>query len=134
MPASKYNFPIEKGTSFKLSLAHKESNGTPINLTGWCARLIWITDEGVTQTFLTTNTDYSVYKFTLDGVNGKLTLLLPATTTNNFSFLTAKYDIELQSPDDLYSGGGKYTIRLLSGVITIVPRNSEADTTFSCSP
>jgi hypothetical protein len=133
MPASKYNFSIEKGTSFKFALTHKEQDGTIIDLSNWCARLVWITDEGVTQTFLTTNTDYSVYKFTLDGPNGKLLLLLPANTTNSFYFQNAKYDLELQSPDDLYAGGGKYTIRLLSGAITIVPRNSESDSPFSCA-
>jgi hypothetical protein len=39
MAASKYDFAIEQGTSFRLSLIYKDVNNTPINLTGWCARL-----------------------------------------------------------------------------------------------
>ena len=124
MAASKYDFSIEQGTSFKISLIYKDSEGNPINLTNWCARLIWKTNNGNTQTFATDNLDYSVYKFTLDEPAGKLTLLIPADTTNSFNFTTAKYDLELQSPDDLYDGGGKYTTRLLFGTINLVKRNS----------
>lgn len=44
MAASKYDFSIEQGTSFKLSLRYKDAAGVPIDLTGWCARLIWKTN------------------------------------------------------------------------------------------
>lgn len=133
MAASKYDFSIEQGTSFKISLIYKDSEGNPINLTNWCARLIWRTNNGTTQTFSTDNLDYSVYKFILDEVAGKLTLLIPADTTNNFNFSTAKYDLELQSPDDLYDGGGKYTTRLLFGTINLVKRNSQVSTVLDCN-
>lgn len=134
MPASKYDFSIEQGTSFKLSLTYKDSNGTPINITNWCARLVWITDDGVTQVFSTHNTDYTLYKFTIDGPNGKLLLQLPAATTNTFTFLKSKYDIELESPDDMYVGGGKEIIRLLYGTIKIILRYSENNTLLECQP
>lgn len=133
MSASKYDFRIEQGTSFKLSLIYKDAEKNVIDLTNWCARLIWRTNSGTTNVFSTENTDYSIYKFTLDGPNGKLTLLLPATTTNNFDFTTAKYDLELSSPDDLYAGGGKYTIRILYGVISILKRNSQGNTALDCA-
>lgn len=133
MSASKYDFRIEQGTSFKLSLVYKDSEKNIIDLTNWCARLIWKTNNGVTNVFSTENTDYSIYKFSLDGPNGKLTLLLPASTTNNFDFTTAKYDLELSSPDDLYAGGGKYTIRILYGVISILKRNSQGSSTLDCA-
>jgi hypothetical protein len=116
MAASKYDFAIEQGTSFKLSLIYKDANGTPVDLTGWCARLVWKTN-----------------KFIIDDPNGKLTLMLPASTTNGFNFNTAKYDLELQSPDDIYSGGGKYTTRLLFGTINIVKRFSQAASSLECS-
>lgn len=132
MPASKYDFSIEQGTSFKLSLTYKDPNGTPKDITGWCARLIWITDEGITQAFSTNNNDYSIYKFTIDGPNGKLLLQLPASTTNLFTFLKAKYDLELESPNDMYIGGGKEIIRLVYGVIKIVLRYSENNTLPDC--
>lgn len=133
MSASKYDFRIEQGSSFKLSLVYRDSEKNVVDLTDWCARLIWKTNAGVTNVFSTENTDYSIYKFTLDGPNGKLTLLLPASTTNNFDFTTAKYDLELSSPDDLYAGGGKYTIRILYGVISILKRNSQGNAVLDCS-
>jgi len=132
MAASKYDFSIEQGTSFKISLIYKDQNSNPVDLTNWCARLVWKTNTNITQTFSSINQDISVYKFTIDPVAGKLTLMIPANTTNTFNFNTAKYDLELQSPDDLYSGGGKYTTRLLFGTINVVKRFSQSSQTLSC--
>jgi len=134
MAAGKYDFAIEQGTSFKISWIYKDQNGTPINLTNWCARLIWKTNLNATQVFHSENTDYSVYKFTIDDLNGKLTLLIPAATTNGFLFNTAKYDLELQSPDDLYAnGGGKYITRILFGTVSVVKRFSQNTSNLDCS-
>jgi hypothetical protein len=132
MAASKYDFAIEQGTSFKISLVYKDSNGNPINLTNWCARLVWKTNTNAFQTFSSKNTDYSLYKFTIDGVNGKLTLMIPASVTNTYTFSMAKYDLELQSPDDLYTSGGKYTIRPLFGTISFVKRFSQSLNELVC--
>lgn len=133
MPAAEYNFSVEQGSSFKLALVYKDDSGSPINITGWCARLIWKTNANITQVFTTENIDYSVYKFTIDGANGKLTLLFPASTTNSFAFTNAKYDLELQSDDDFYSEGGKYIIRILYGTVTILKRKSKTDTLLDCT-
>lgn len=132
MPASKYDFSIEQGTSFKLALTYKDSNQIPINITNWCARLVWTTEDEVTQIFSTTNTDYSVYKFQITGSQGKLLLQIPANTTNSFNFSKAKYDLELESPQDMYAGGGKEIIRLIFGTVKIITRFSENDTLLDC--
>lgn len=132
MAASKYDFSIEQGSSFKLSLVYKDENNNPIDLTNWCARLTWKTNTNTTQTFSTENIDYSVYKFSTEPLIGKLTLLIPASTTNSFNFNNAKYDLELQSDDDLYSGGGKYIIRLIYGTVSIVKRFSQSSTLLEC--
>lgn len=134
MAASKYDFNIEQGSSFKMSLVYKDNSGNPIDLTGWCARLIWKTNTNSTQTFSTENIDYSIYKFNIEPVIGKINLWIPAATTNNFNFSTAKYDIELKSDDDLYTGGGKSIIRLLFGTITIVKRYSQSSSLLECEP
>lgn len=133
MPASRYNFSIEQGSSFRMSLIYKDDLGNPINLTGYCARLTWTTSKGAVQNFSTLNVDYSVYKFSIEPVIGKLTLLIPASVTNNFMFETAKYDLELQSGNDLYNGGGKYTTRIIYGVITIIQRYSGIEVPLECS-
>lgn len=133
MAASKYDFTIEQGSSFKISLVYKDQAGNPIDLTDWCARLIWKTNTNSLQMFSSSNLDHSVYKFTIDPLAGKLTLMIPATTTNSFNFNTAKYDLELQSPDDLYNGGGKYTTRLLFGTVSIQKRFSQASQILDCA-
>lgn len=132
MAASKYDFAIEQGTSFKMSLVYKDANNNPINLTDWCARLTAKTNTGAMLVYTTENTDYDHYKFVIDPAVGKLTLMFPARTTNGFNFNIAKYDLELQSPDDLYDGGGKYTVRLLFGTITMAKRFSQGTALLDC--
>lgn len=133
MAATQYDFDIEQGSSFRFSLVYKDSSKNVIDLTGWCARMILTTTNNTTKVFSTINTDYNIYKFELDEPNGKLTLLIPSETTNTFNFKSAKYDLELTSPDDLYAGGGKYTTRILFGVINIIPRFSNSPQNLSCS-
>ena len=132
MSASKYDFIIEQGSSFRLSLVYKDDSGNPVDLTNWCARLVWKTNKNITQTFITTNLDYSLYKFTIDPLIGKLTLLIPPETTNDFTFESAKYDLELQTDDDLYVGAGKHIIRLLYGTATISLRYSKTPELLDC--
>lgn len=132
MSAAQYDFPVEQGSSFKICLVYKDKDKNIVDLTNWCARLTMKPNNGSTIIFDTTNVDYSTYKFTIDGENGKLTLLIPASTTNNWDFKVAKYDLEVQSPDDLYTGGGKYTSRILYGTITVVKRFSLSSTNMSC--
>ncbi len=133
MAASEHNFSIDQGSSFSLVLTNKDSDGNVVDITGYCARLIMTTSAGNTHIFDTENVDYSQYKFTIDGPLGKITLLIPASSTNAYTFNSAKYDLELQSPDDHYVGGGKYTERLLYGLITINKRFSKSTTLLDCS-
>lgn len=133
MAASKYDFSIEQGSSFRLSLIYKDKNSEIVDITNWCARLIWTTNNNVTQIFTTENNDPSLYSFDIDGPNGKITLLLPASITNGFNFSTAKYDLELRSDDDLYAGGGKQTTRILYGMVSILPRFSRASGLLECN-
>lgn len=132
MAATKYDFSIEQGTSFRLSITYRDSNKQPININNYCARLVWTTDTGVTQVFSSDNLDFTLYKFTIDGSLGKLTLMLPASITNSFNFGTAKYDLELKSDEDLYEGGGKQIARLLYGKVTLIKRNSRDTTEINC--
>jgi hypothetical protein len=128
MAASKYDFAIEQGSSFKISMVFKNSDGSLMDLSGWTARLMWKTNTNKTYIFTTTNLDYSVYKFFLDEESSNMVLLIPADTTETFNFSSAKYDLELQSPDNLYSPeGGNYNFRALYGVININKRFSKLD-------
>lgn len=140
MSAAQYNFSIERGSSFRLSLTYKDSNDNIIDITNWCARLIMTTKYksisqrslSTTKIYTSTNVDYTLYKFYIDGANGKIVFMLPSDVTNGFDFDTANYDLELQSPDEFYGDGGNYTMRLLYGVITINKRQSESDQALDC--
>jgi hypothetical protein len=133
MAAKKYDFSIEQGTSFKIAITYKDKNKNTIDISNYCARLIWTTDTGITQVFTTDNTDPSLYSFSIDGLNGKITLMLPASITNSFNFAVAKYDLELRSDADLYTGGGKEVSRLLYGTATLIKRNSKETSNLSCN-
>lgn len=131
MPASKNDFIIEQGASRKITIIYKDADGNPIDLSNWCARLTWKTNANTTTVFVSGHDSYD-YKFTIDGPNGKITILFPSDTTNSYTFNTAKYDLELQSPENFYTVGGKYTIRLLYGTITITKRYSQSNTELDC--
>lgn len=128
MAATKYDFSIEQGSSFKMSMIFKNNDGSLMDLTGWSAKLIWKTNTNKINIFSTDNIDHSVYKFTLDAPSSSMVLSIPANTTNAFNFSSAKYDLELTSPDTLYSPeGGNYTFRAIYGIVTIVKRFSKLD-------
>jgi hypothetical protein len=133
MAASEYNFPIEQGSSFRLGLVYKDSDGNVIDLTDYCARLTMKIGTDEYKIFSSLETNFDEYKFTIDGPQGAIDLLIPAATTNSYNFNSAKYDLELQSPQDLYSGGGKYTIRVLYGTISIIKRFSQSTILLDCT-
>jgi hypothetical protein len=132
MAASKYDFTIEQGSSYRLSLKYKDSEDNIIPLTGYCVRLVWKTNTGVVQTFHSNDTTNSDYSFYLDEEHGMINLLFSASYTNSLNFTNAKYDLELRSPQDLYDNGGKYTIRVLYGTIGIVKRFSQTTNLMDC--
>jgi len=131
MSAKIHNFLIEQGSSFRLSLTYKDNNNAPIDLTGYCARLIMKTNSGEQKIFNSGETN-SEYKFTIDAAQGVFTLLISASATNDYDFNSAKYDLEIQTPQDLYTGGGKYTLRILYGTVNIIKRFSQHSTALEC--
>lgn len=133
MAAIEYDFNITQGSSFKLTFIYKDKDGNPIDMTNWCARIIWTTNLNDIYIFSTENTNYSEYKFTLDGINGKTTLLIPACVTNEYNFSSARYDLEFQTDENVYPEGGKYTFKVLYGRAKIIKRYSKADICLECS-
>jgi len=132
MSAAQYDFKIEQGSSFGMSIVYKDGSGTPLDITDWCARIILKTNTNIAFNYSSLNTDHSEYKLTIDGPNGLINLQLPASSTNNFNFSSAKYDLELQSDEDFYAGGGKKTYRILYGTIAVVKRYSKSTDLLEC--
>lgn len=139
MAASKYDFAIEQGSSFKLTLVYKDASGTPIDLTNYCVRIIWKTSTGLLQTFSSNDPNSGgVYRLIVNDEVGKITWLIPSYITNQYNFNTTKYDLEIQSDDPFFGSGtemdgGKYTVRLLFGTIKIVKRFSESSSNLDCN-
>lgn len=134
MPAAEYNFPIEKGTAFVIAFEYRDDQQVPIDITNWCARIRWIEDQAenpIIRTF-TTNTQTSDYSFVIDPKLGKIILKIPASVTATYNFSNARYDFELQEPNDLYSGGGKKIFRILQGTVSLIARNVPGSDAFSC--
>tara|TARA_B100002019_G_scaffold288396_1_gene301937 strand:- start:115 stop:543 length:429 start_codon:yes stop_codon:yes gene_type:complete len=132
MPAAEYNFNIEKGTAFVISFEYKDDNELPINLTNWCARLRWKDNNDSIVTFNSNHTG-SDYEFVIDPLVGKISLRIPASVTAAYTFTSASYDLELQEPNDLYSGGGKKVFRILAGTINTIERNVADTDSFNCN-
>jgi hypothetical protein len=132
MPATKYDFNIEQGSSFEFMLNYKAPDGSSFNLTDWCARLTWRTNKRELYSFFTNNEDLENYKFVIIPEEGRLILQLPASVTNNFQFQSAKYDLELQSPVNIYENGGKKVERVLYGTINIISRFSQNPEVTTC--
>ena len=133
MAASLYDFNIEQGSSFKLTLIYKDANNNPVDIRNWCARITWTTNIGDTTTFTTENSDSSLYKFEIvNDDSGTIIWEIPADKTNLYTFKNAKYDFELQSATDIYTGGGKFTSRILYGTATILSRYSKSSSSLEC--
>lgn len=132
MAAGSYDFSIEQGTSFGLSIVYANSSGVPIDLSAFsCARMQWNTSLNEAKIFTTNNTNSGLYSFFFGSPlsSGIINFKIPATITAGYTFSSAVYDIELETTTEFYPGGGPQVIRLLQGNITILPEITK----ISCS-
>lgn len=107
MSAGIFNISLEQGTTFSLPLEVSQSNGTPMNLTGY-------TKRGQIRPFATSNVKYA--DFTISGsvdVSGSFHANLSAVETARIPAGLSYYDIEIESSD------GEVT-KLLRGTITTI--------------
>ena len=123
MPAANYNFTIEQGSSFAISFQYLDNEQTlltsPTGVQGYAEREDAIDPDTGTNRIRTfvTPTISAEYSFTTIPKEGKMILKIPANETATYDFNTANYDLELQEPNDLYSGGGKIVFRILQGIV-----------------
>lgn len=110
MSAAIYNFEIEQGTSLNKSVVWKDSNGVPVPLTGYTARMQireTIDSDEVLLELSTTNS-----KLVLTPAEGKVTLKFDPADTSGEYWTRGRYDLELTS-----STG--FVTRLLKGKVTL---------------
>jgi hypothetical protein len=126
MAAGKYSFTIEQGTTVDFEIQYKDSNGNPVNLTGYSGRMMirsnYADDSPTTYLTLSssrnpdgTGLNFSGSSGTKPPTSGSIGVYIAACTSSALTFTTAKYDLEI------YSGSGAcpYTVRLLEGNVSL---------------
>lgn len=109
--AGKYTFVMDQGSTWNTQMTWKIS-GTPVNLTGYTARMqARSTIDSTTTIFSWTS---GAGQLVLGGAAGTITLNIADTITSTYPDGTYVYDLEVES-----AGGD--TTRLLQGTFQIVP-------------
>jgi len=123
MAAGRYLLTIEQGSTTDLLLEWKDSNGEPVDLSGYTARMqIRPSVDSSTKYLDITSATASdgtglnltpqSGSFTLPRTSGSIGLFISAASSSNLNFTEGVYDIELQS------NGGIVT-RLLEGLVKL---------------
>jgi hypothetical protein len=113
MPAGIHNITIEQGATFRRVITWKAANGTPINLTGYTAKMQ--VRERVGSSTVVLECSSANGRITLGGSAGTITIVAQDEVTTLLTAMPkAVYDLELTS------GAGEVT-RLLRGNAQIVP-------------
>lgn len=108
---AKHNFYVYRGATFSEQIEWKDESGTPVNLTGFTARLHMRETLEAADPFLTLTTENG--GITLGGVAGTIQMLASATQTTAITATSGVYDLELVS--------GANVTRLLEGLVIISP-------------
>lgn len=108
---AKHNFYVYRGATFSEQIEWKDESGTPVNLTGFTARMHMRETLEAADPFLTLTTENG--GITLGGVAGTIQLLVSATQTTAITATSGVYDLELVS--------GANVTRLLEGLVIISP-------------
>jgi hypothetical protein len=112
MPAGKHDIIIEQGATFRRVITWKDSSGSPINLTGYTAKMQ--VRERVRDSDVVLECSTSNGRITLGGSAGTITIVAQDEVTVLLSEMPkAVYDLELTS------AGGEVT-RLLRGNAEII--------------
>lgn len=120
MSAGKYNLYIEQGTTFNLEVQYKDSEGNPVDLTGYGACMQIRPSAGSPTIYLdlssSLNPDGTGLNFSGSSNNkpptsGSIAIYISAATSSMLTFGQAVYDLEVFS--------GSYTTRLIEGGVRL---------------
>lgn len=110
MSAAVYDFTIEQGTTFHIRFTWEDSNGNPIDLTQFKARMQARKSVNSPDVFIDASTENGL--ITLNEAAGEVNIDLPESVTSEFVWPQAVYDIELIALNGVVT-------RLVQGSITI---------------
>jgi hypothetical protein len=121
MAAGLYNFIIEQGTTVDFKIQYKDSNGDPINLTGYGAamqiRSNYADNNPTTYITLSSSLDTDGTGLNLEsGSQGYIQIFISNCSSSVLNFNTARYDLEIYSGS---IGGCPITTRILEGQVNL---------------
>lgn len=128
-----HDFTIETGNTFEIIFSYTDQDNIPLDLSNHCVFLRWSTNTGEEYSFSSTNvtTDYEL----LSDDNGQIIFRLPPRATQTYNFNSATYDLEIQAPNETYTGSGFEITRLVSGSITFINKSVIVDINdLNCDP
>jgi len=124
MAAGRYSFVIEQGATVNFQIAYTDSNGTPVDLTGYQARMqIRPTiDSSTVYITLSSSLDPCGTGLNLSGSNsinpptsGTIGVYISAVSSSQLDFTQGVYDLELATG----SGDCYVVTRLLEGEVRL---------------
>jgi hypothetical protein len=130
MAAGKYSFVLEQGTTVNFEIQYKDSNGSPVDLTGYNGRMQIASNYASDPTrtiYLTlssslnsdgTGLNFSGSNGTTPPSSGSIGIYIAACSSSALTFNTAYYDLEIYYP---VAGNSAcpITTRLLEGQVRL---------------
>lgn len=117
MSAVQQNITIEQGATFQLELIWKNPDTTPINLTGYTARMQVRKKHTDSTKILDLTTQNGMIVIT--PLQGKINVAVPAADTEDITIKSGVYDLELESATGVVT-------RLIEGCVTVTPEVTRA--------
>lgn len=122
MAAGKYSFVIEQGSTVDFEIIYKDSSNNPVDLTGYSGKMMirsnYADDNPTTYAILSsslaadgTGLNFSGSNGSTPPTSGSIGIYISAVSSSNFTFNTARYDLEITS--------GSIVTRLLEGQISL---------------
>ena len=122
MGAGRYSFIIEQGSTLNLEIQYKDSTNTPVDLTGYSGKMMirsnYADQNPTTYAILSSSLAADGTGLNFSGSNGdtpptsgSIGIYISAASSSNFTFNTARYDLEITS--------GSVVTRLLEGQVSL---------------
>ena len=124
MAAGRYSFVIEQGATVDFQIAYTDSNGTPVDLTGYQARMQIRPNVGSNEIYITLSSslDPCGTGLNLSGSNsinpptsGTIGIYVSAISSSQLDFTQGVYDLELATG----SGDCYVVTRILEGEVRL---------------
>jgi len=131
MAAGKYSWVLEQGTTVNFEIQYKDSNGNPVDLTGYDGRMQLKSNyaDNNPTVYLTlssslnpdgTGLNFSGSNGTTPPTSGSIGIYIAACTSSALTFNTAYYDLEIYYPG--IDPDCPITTRLLEGQVRLSPQ------------